>query len=84
MIQTYTDEQLQAELDRRKRERQVQERPRQRTVINLTRLRKHCQNHIDALATGDAREDDERCIYEVAMITVFGKSVFDWINERTP
>ncbi len=84
MIETYTDEQLQEELSRRKRKKEAMKKPKQVRQYNLVPLRKHCQNHIDSLEAGTARADDEHYIYEVAMITIFGKNVFDWINERTP
>ena len=82
-METYTDEQLQEELDRRKRKIEARKKPQQVGKYNLMPLRKHCQNHIDSLEAGTARDDDEHYIYEVAMITVFGKNVFDWINQRT-
>ena len=84
MIEIFTDEQLQEELDRRKYRRQASEKPAQLEHANLVALRSACQNQLDYIEKhGQHVQDGDAYIYETAMIAIFGSDVFKWINART-
>ena len=61
------------------------EKPKQLKTINLESLVSTCQQHLDYIDSDDYYEDndDAHYIYEEAMRTIFGKDVFNYINERT-
>lgn len=83
MLNNCTAEQLQQELDKRKRQKDEAERPKQLEDVDLTQLRESCQYQIDHLAThGYTAKDADHYIYEAAMIAIFGKGVFQWINKK--
>lgn len=54
--------------------------------IDLTDLKKQCQEYIDYLSSDDFHEDGDSkrvpYIFESAMKALFGKNVFDYINEQ--
>lgn len=56
--------------------------PQQLENIDITALKRLCQEHIDDFNTGNEDDDDEHYIYEAAMEAVFGKNVWKWINSR--
>jgi len=52
--------------------------------IDLSTLIDTCKQYINALVSGDLSyaKDIEEYIYEDAMITLYGKEIFDWINRK--
>ena len=63
------------------------EKPKQLTEkeIDLTELRNVCQGYIDFIDNYNEYyedNDNDHYIFEKAMTTIFGKDVFDWINQR--
>lgn len=63
------------------------EKPKQLTEkeIDLTELRNVCQGYIDFIDNDNEYYEDnnnDHYIFEKAMTTIFGKDVFDWINQR--
>jgi len=84
MLETYTDEQLQVELSRRKHQAGAGEKPTQLQLVNMVALRSACQSQLDYIEEhGQHVKDGDAYIYETAMIAVFGSDVFRWINART-
>ena len=79
MLSHFSDEQLQAELERRK----ATMKPSQVTVPNFESLRELCQGYIDDLdKTGFIDEDHSNYIFEAAMTAFFGQDVWKWINAK--
>ncbi len=78
-LKDYSDDRLARELERRRAARE--DKPVQLDDPDLTRLRAVCQEHVDALASGDSYEDYEHYIYEAAMKAIFGGDVFSFVNE---
>ncbi|MEE9365562.1 MAG: hypothetical protein V3W44_02650 [Dehalococcoidales bacterium] len=79
VLNQFTDEHLELELKRR----ETQRVPRQLEELDLDNLRHVCQHHIDCVAkNGRAPLDGETYVCEAAMIAVFGKDVWDWINSK--
>lgn len=82
-IDNLTDEELAAELERRKQRKEQEEKPKQLETIDITSLRAICQEYIDTLASGGYVSDDfDHYIYEAAIEAVFGTGVWGWINKR--
>ena len=80
-FEQFTDEQLKAELERREKEAKQKAKPQQLEELNLARLRKICQDYIDEVERDAwASEDTRHYIYEIALETVFGEDVFNWVN----
>lgn len=80
-LSKYPDDALRAELERREQLKSLAT-PVQLESPDLTALRKLCQYHIDAIASGSyVDEDFSHYVYEEAMQTIFGKDVFAWINQ---
>lgn len=83
MLDNFTDEQLQEELERRQKIKEEIKKPKQLETLDLEPLRKLCQGCIDCLARdGYVSEDYDHYVYETAMETVFGKNVWEWVNSR--
>jgi len=78
-----SDEELREELARREKATQEAKKPHQVKLPDLTELRGACQSYIDELAGGkNADSDSTEYIFEAAMETLYGKDIFNWINER--
>jgi hypothetical protein len=53
--------------------------------IDLKPLRKICQSHINFIDDDEDYHEDndnDHYVYEIAMETIFGKDVFEFINKR--
>lgn len=63
------------------------DKPAQLENVDLTRLRKTCQeyiDHIDRYGSYDpSLEDIENGVFERALDLVFGESVWTWIRTKT-
>jgi len=82
-IEAISDEELQAELNRREEEKRKSEKPQQLAIVDPDPLRKMCQEYIDELdKSGYVDDDFDHYIYEAAMTMVFGKDVWMWINKQ--
>ena len=78
-LEQFSTDELEEELRRREEE----EKPKQIAAPDLTKLRKICQEYIDSLARDKYVDGDlDHYIFEAAMETVFGKNVWDWINDQ--
>ncbi len=61
------------------------EKPTQLIQVNLDELRKICQEYVDFVDSDDEYYEDnnfDQYIFEKAMMVLYGKDVFNWINER--
>lgn len=74
-------EELQAEIDKRKEDERKLSLPKPLQVLDTKLLQIICQKYIEDLSENGWVDDvAEHCIYEMAMETVFGKGVWDFIN----
>ena len=86
-IRNYTNEQLEAELERRMEEEKAKKMP---VVLPISArawdpIVSVCQEEIKQIAESgysDSDEDIKEYIYEAAMEAVYGKSIWDWIREQ--
>lgn len=65
------------------------DKPKQLTKINLEALRQACQEYVDFVDNDeeyheDLQDDYEHEILEQALMAVFGKDIYDWVNARQP
>lgn len=81
-ISEMTNQELERELQRRKRKKEAAARPRVVAKIDLTNLIEITESHISNLSRCEERDDDKQYIYEAAMIAIYGPDVFDWINSK--
>lgn len=81
-LNDFSDEQLQAELERRKNDEGELQKPVQLDVPDFAPLRKICLKYIDALAVNETDDDLEYYIFECAMECIYGKDVWKWINAK--
>lgn len=80
-IEQFTNAELQAELKRREYQAIDLAKPQAVAKPDLTDLRQTCQAYIDAVAMRDYVDEDlPHYIFEAAMIALYGKDVFSWIN----
>jgi hypothetical protein len=81
-LKSYPTDKLKEELERRE---QVQKtKPAQLEELDTRKLRKTCQEYIDWIAGEvDYLKDPEHFIFEEAMMMIFGRDVWAWINENT-
>lgn len=82
-IKTISDAELKAEIERRRKEKAAQERPKPVAQPDLSDLTKLCEDHLVEVEEGKEDEDTAHYIYEEAMKAVFGPKVFDWINKKS-
>lgn len=83
MLKDFTDAQLQAELDRRKLEKIKADEPKMLPFNNFVPVQILCQDYINQLAEeGWVNGNLDHYIFEAAMEAVFGKDVWNWINEK--
>ncbi len=87
MLSGFNDEELQDELDRRKKERR--NAPQLIDDPDISKLQEVCQLYINAFTNKDDDGDFidaphrfEHYVFEGAIEAFFGKDVFDWINEQ--
>ena len=76
MLDNFTNEKLQAEL----------EMPQQLTEIDTRPLREICQKYINEKAANgcaDDINDIEYYIFETTLEAIFGKGVWEWVNSHT-
>jgi hypothetical protein len=59
-------------------------KPKKRKEINYSELETVCKQHLDNISSGKYHEDDNDAhyIYEYAMMSIYGKDVFDYINSK--
>ena len=83
LFKDVSTERLQAELKRREEAEKQAQKPQQLKEVDLTGLRRVCQEYIDSLANDGWVDDDlSYYIYEEAMQAIFGEDVFEWIDKQ--
>lgn len=52
--------------------------------INTNKLQKLCEEYINFMNSDEYNEDNEydQYIFEEAMITIFGRDIFNYINDK--
>jgi hypothetical protein len=78
---------LEAEVERRKKQKFEDEIPKPRSEINAQTLQPVadlCQSYIDQLAQVEPYADDKlrQFVFEAAMEVFFGKEVWVWVKKR--
>ena len=82
-LQKYTDDDLTAEIERRKQARLQAEEPKPLDVQDGSALTQMCIDHVkEVWAWGWHESDWTHYIYEAALEAVFGKDIFDRLNRR--
>lgn len=79
-LKTYDTEELEKELERRKR---LNNKPEMIEIFDFTSLKKMVADIIDEIANDEYREDNKQYIYEEVMKTFYGPGIFEWINSNT-
>jgi len=83
-FEVFTDEQLDAEIKRRKKKEEKASRPVPLENPDFSGLIEVLEDTISTMADPEKfSEDDEHWAYEAAMEAVYGKSVWPWVNSRT-
>jgi hypothetical protein len=82
-LDDYSDSDIEMEMERRK---ELRTRAPEPIAIELTEwdmVMNGCINYIEALKSGNHHTDDiEHYIFERALEAIFGKDVWEWVNER--
>lgn len=82
-LECYDAEQLEAELRRRREEKEKSERPRPLQNPDWDRLIAQCEDYMDFLYHHSYEEkDSDHYLYEAVLSTVYGRTVWIWINKR--
>lgn len=82
MLDKYTDQELEQELKRRKEQEELKsQRPKPRKNIQIAAIVDYCESYMDALQSGEYRDDDDHYLFEFVVGHVYGKEVWDWINK---
>jgi hypothetical protein len=84
-LRNVKDEELQAELARRNKEREATERPRLKALcdIDWNPVLKIAEERIKEVESGDSCDSDiPHYMYEATMEACFGANVWDWMNKR--
>lgn len=83
-IEEIDTDDLRKELERREIEEKTQAIPRAVESPDLTALKEICREYIDDLAEdGRADEDYNEYVFEVAIQTFYGDSVWEWVSARS-
>ncbi len=83
MFDDYTTEQLEEELKRRNKIEQELSKPIIVDNPQFGSLKKLCSDYIEQASLGDVDDDMSEYIFEEAMKCLFGRDVFEWINDRS-
>ena len=83
-MKDYTDEQLKAELQRRKAARNIKIEPELRP--NYTELEELCASYVEFVMSTDYHEDNDwgqgkYYVFEVALKAVYGDEIFEKLSE---
>jgi len=79
-VSELTDEQLEAELKRRKKVKDAKPTPLE--TPNFSGVIATVTEYIDSLAEGHEPKDIKQYTFEAAVEAVYGRSVWNWINSR--
>ena len=81
-LEELTDDELRAELERRKQPKLKV--PEQVVNLNCMSLRTTCRNYIIFVASDDYHDDNDykHYIYETALETIYGKEIWDFTKKQ--
>ena len=82
-LSVLTTEELQAELARRKQPKALKPQPLDNP--DWTMLKELCRGYIEVIAESGVDgvdEDVRQLIFEEAIMAVYGKRIFDWVNAQ--
>ena len=83
LLESFDDEQLEAELMRRKRERERAEMPTPIINPDWSHVIMLCAGYIAELAKANHEPKDSReYIFEAAIEAIYGEKVWQWINKK--
>ena len=74
-------EELEAEILRRKEERAVAARPQLVGTPDMTDLISACEGYITEQLTDSVDDDTEHYIFELAMISLYGRDIFEQLRK---
>ena len=79
-LSDYSTDDLKLELERRL----LESVPKMQKCPDYTDLQHSCQAYVCAIATNTYHEDneDQHYIFEAALEALYGKSIWDWIQEQ--
>ena len=84
LLESFDDEQLEAELTRRKREKELAEIPKPVKNPDWSNVIMLCTSYVSTIAEAKwEQSDSKRYIFEAAMEAIYGGSeVWHWINKK--
>jgi hypothetical protein len=80
MLKELSDEALQAELDRRKAEREAEVKPQPAAKPDWSRVRAAAIDHVECTLRREGKKGDEHYIYERVLETVYGKNIWQTLD----
>ena len=81
MFKGFSDEALQAELDRRKAERDEKAKPQPRVDPDWSAVREMAISYVESALRGEREDEDTKhYIYDVVLTAVYGADIFNTLN----
>lgn len=82
-ITAFTDEELEAEMDRREAEREAAKRPKPIENPDFSILLDNCAEYIKQLSANGYYDDDLKdYVFEAAVEAIYGRDIWDWVAEK--
>lgn len=64
------------------KEQEAKNTPQRIPLADFSALMNLTDSHLEEIASGETQDDDfTQYIYEEAMMAIYGKDIFDWINK---
>jgi DNA repair exonuclease SbcCD ATPase subunit len=82
ILEGFSTEQLQSELEQRKNGIEKQKLPERVSKPVLDELEILCKNYLEAVASRQDIEDLKQYIFESAIESYYGKNVWSWVSGR--
>jgi hypothetical protein len=83
IIEQLSDAELEAEMARRKAEKEAAKRPKPLPEPDFSNVVKQCAEYIKQLSADGYYDDDtKQYIFEAAVEAVYGRDVWDWVREK--
>lgn len=78
-----SEEELRSEINRRRMEKELSEKPIPLQDMNFDKLIGMCRDYMSQIMNGTRDDDDiKEYIFEAAIEAVYGKKVWPWINKK--
>ena len=83
-LKDYSPEELQGELNRRGEISDIP-KPLDEEDMNFTELKELCRNYLETIASGELEdaEDMKNYVFELAISSIYGRSIWDYIGSKT-